>query len=174
MATTTVAFGKIIGAASKGLGAIPSGWAMDQQGVPTTDTQTALHGLLMPLGGYKGSGLALMVEILCGVLGGGAMGLAVGDLFDGGAPRRISQMFVAIDVTRFIPMEEFATRMRRLVDEVKSSSPSVGFDEVLVAGEPEWRMEQQRLRDGIPLDEGLWAKLAQLASELAVPLPARL
>ncbi|MDQ6759279.1 MAG: Ldh family oxidoreductase, partial [Acidobacteriota bacterium] len=73
MATTTVAMGKIFKAQLSNQPSIPAGWAMDAEGVPTTDTQTALDGLLMPLGGYKGSGLAMMVEILCAVMGGGAM-----------------------------------------------------------------------------------------------------
>ena len=69
MATTTVAVGKIFKAFFEGAPQIPAGWAMDTSGVPTTDTPTAYQGLLMPLGGYKGSGLGLLVEILCGVLG---------------------------------------------------------------------------------------------------------
>jgi len=171
MATTTVAFGKIIGAANKGEATIPSGWAMDADGVPTTDTATALHGLLMPLGGYKGSGLAMMAEILCGVLGGGALAGEVGDLLTSGPPRRISQMFLALDVARFIPLDEFSARMRRLVDEIKSSRPASGFDEVLVAGDPEWRMEEQRRRDGIPLTAGVWEQLQEWATKLGVTPP---
>src|SRR5678815_2276110 len=65
MATTTVAAGKIFKAATNGQETIPAGWAMDTEGVPTTSVQVALKGLISPLGGYKGSGLALMVEILC-------------------------------------------------------------------------------------------------------------
>jgi LDH2 family malate/lactate/ureidoglycolate dehydrogenase len=168
MATTTVAFGKIIGAANKGEPSIPPGWAMDAEGVPTTDTATALHGLLMPLGGYKGSGLAMMAEILCGVLGGGAIAGEIGDLLTSGPPRRISQMFLAIDVARFMPLHEFSARMRRLVEEIKSSSPASGHNEVLVAGDPEWRMEQQRRRDGIPLTPGVWEQLQEWATKLDV------
>src|SRR5437764_3705145 len=73
MATTTVAMGRIFKAQLSNQPSIPSGWAMDSEGVPTTDTQTALQGLLMPLGGYKGSGLDMMAEFVCAVLGGGAM-----------------------------------------------------------------------------------------------------
>jgi len=73
MATTTVALNKIWKAAANGETLIPEGWAMDKQGSPTTDVQSALAGFPMPLGGYKGTGLAVMVEILCAVLSGGAM-----------------------------------------------------------------------------------------------------
>lgn len=168
MATTTVAFGKIVGAANRGEPAIPVGWAMDSEGAPTTSTRAALEGLLMPLGGYKGSGLAMMAEILCGVLGGGAMATEVGDLLNSSQPRRIGQIFVAIDVARFLPPDEFAARMRRLVEEMKSSRPARGYDEVLVAGDPEWRMEEQRRRDGIPVADRLWAQLKEWAAKLRV------
>src|SRR5207237_6141074 len=71
MATTTVAAGRIFKAMINGQPEIPAGWAFDSAGVPTTDTAAAYKGMLMPLGGYKGSGLAMMVEILCSVLSGG-------------------------------------------------------------------------------------------------------
>ncbi|NWG13549.1 MAG: Ldh family oxidoreductase, partial [Acidobacteria bacterium] len=80
MATTTVAMNRILKAAASGQAAIPTGWAADSEGVPTTDPQEALRGLLMPLGGYKGSGLGFMIEVLCGVLSGGAMSTEVGGL----------------------------------------------------------------------------------------------
>jgi LDH2 family malate/lactate/ureidoglycolate dehydrogenase len=144
---------------------------MDSEGVPTTDTQSALGGLLMPLGGYKGSGLAMMAEILCAVLSGGAMSTELGGIRIQGQPMRTSQMFLAIDVARFMPLEEFEKRIRSLVEIVKSSRAAKGFDEVLVAGEPEWRMEEQRRRDGIPLSEGAWQNLAQAAQKLGVAVP---
>jgi LDH2 family malate/lactate/ureidoglycolate dehydrogenase len=172
MATTTVALGKILNAHFHGRTTIPADWAMDSEGVPTTDTQTALSGLLMPLGGYKGSGLAMMVEILCAVLGGGAICTELGGIRVKGQPMRTSQLFLAIDVARFMPLDEFETRMRSLVEMVKSSKTAKGFDEVLVAGEPEWRAEEERRRDGIPLSDGVWENLAASAAKLAVPLPA--
>ena len=78
MATTTVAANKIFKAYINGIPEIPAGWAMDSEGAPTTDTIAAYHGMVAPLGGYKGYGLAMMVEILCAVLGGGAMGPGAG------------------------------------------------------------------------------------------------
>ena len=115
MATTTVAAGKIFKAMINGQPEIPAGWAMDSEGVPTTDTQVALKGLLMPLGGYKGSGLAMMVEILCAVLSGGAMSTELGGIRFRGKPVRVSQMFLAIDIARFMPLDEFRARMDRLI-----------------------------------------------------------
>jgi LDH2 family malate/lactate/ureidoglycolate dehydrogenase len=172
MATTTVALGKILNAQFQGRTTIPSGWAMDSQGVPTEDVQTALTGLLMPLGGYKGSGLAMMAEILCAVLSGGAMCTELGGIRIPGQPMRVSQFFLAIDVARFLPLDQFHQRMQSLVAMVKSSAPATGYDEVLVAGDPEWRSEDLRRRDGIPLSPGVWQSLTDAANRLGVPLPS--
>ena len=110
MATTTVAMGKIYDASFRGEPGIPPGWAMDKDGNPTTDTQTALAGFMLPLGGYKGSGLALAAEMLTAVLGGGPMSTEVGSLRDGFMPLRISQMFLAIDPGRFVGLESWANQ----------------------------------------------------------------
>jgi LDH2 family malate/lactate/ureidoglycolate dehydrogenase len=171
MATTTVALGKILKAQFQGRSTIPLGWAMDSEGVPTENVETALNGLLMPLGGYKGSGLAMMAEILCAVLGGGAMSTELGGIRIQAQPMRTSQFFLAVDVARFMPIDEFHRRTHSLVTMVKSSRPAKGYDEVLVAGEPEWRAEEIRRRDGIPLSEGVWQNLVQAAHQLGVPLP---
>jgi LDH2 family malate/lactate/ureidoglycolate dehydrogenase len=172
MATTTVAAGKIFKAMINGHAEIPAGWAMDSEGAPTTDTQTALKGLLMPLGGYKGSGLAMMAEILCAVLGGGAMSTELGGIRFRGKPVRVSQMFLAIDIARFMPLDEFRARMDRLIRMMKSTTPASGYSEVLVAGEPEWRMEEERRRSGIPVGHGTWKALCEAADRLGVAAPA--
>src|SRR5579871_2079487 len=172
MATTTVALGKIINASNHGREEIPAGWAMDKDGVPTTSTESALNGLLMPLGGYKGSGLAMLAEILCAVLAGGAMSTELGGIRIQGQPMRTSQCFLAIDVARFMRLDEFHRRMQSLVAMVKSSRIAKGYDEILVAGEPEWRAEELRRRDGIPLSPGVWQALVEAARQLNVALPA--
>lgn len=171
MATTTVAAGKIFKAHINHQPEIPAGWAMDSDGVPTTDTEKAFHGLLMPLGGYKGSGLAFLVEILCGVLGGGAMSTELGGIRWRGTRTRVSQTFIGIDVARFMPVEEFDARMRQIVGSVKAAAPARGFDEVMVAGDPEWRIEEKRLREGIPVPEGNWENLVKWAARLGVAAP---
>jgi LDH2 family malate/lactate/ureidoglycolate dehydrogenase len=171
MATTTVAANRIWKALMNGEETIPAGWAMDSEGTPTTDTDAAVRGLPMPLGGYKGSGLAMMAEILCAVLSGGAMSTEVGGIRIHGKPTRVSQAFLAIDVSRFLPLEEFTGRVERLVKTVKSSAPAKGYHEVLVAGDPEWRAEAARRRDGIPVGEGTWESLTQTAERLGVAMP---
>jgi len=171
MATTTVAKNRIVKASALGWPTIPAGWAMDPQGVPTRDTEQAVHGLLMPLGGYKGSGLGLLVEILSSVLSGGAMAGQVGGLYVKGRRMNTSHSFLAIDASRFLPLETFQSRMEELVQAVKAARPAPGYNEVMVAGDPEWRMEEQRSRDGIPLDAEVWGRLIALAQRQGVPGP---
>jgi LDH2 family malate/lactate/ureidoglycolate dehydrogenase len=172
MATTTVAAGKIFKAFINGKPEIPAGWAFDADGVPTTDTPSAYKGMLYPLGGYKGSGLGMMVEILCSVLGGGAMSQEVGSIRYTEKPTRVSQCFIAIDVKRFMPLEEFTARVEKLVGLVKSTPPAPGYDEVLVAGDPEWRTEAERLKSGIPIEDGNWKTLCGSAAKVGVAVPS--
>ncbi|MEO7653523.1 MAG: Ldh family oxidoreductase, partial [Bryobacteraceae bacterium] len=173
MATTTVAAGKIYKAMINGHETIPSGWAMDAEGVPTTSVQKALNGgLVAPLGGYKGSGLAMLGEILCAVLSGGAMSTELGGIRIRGRAMRVSQMFLGIDIARFLPVEEFTDRMDKLIGMIKGTAPAKGYDEVLVAGEPELRMEEDRRRDGIPLEEGTWKTLVAAAARHGVAAPS--
>jgi LDH2 family malate/lactate/ureidoglycolate dehydrogenase len=171
MATTTVALNRIHKAILSGDTEIPEGWAMDAEGNPTTDPKIALEGLPMPLGGYKGTGLALMAEVLCAVLSGGAMMTGVGGLRVKNRPMRVSHFFLAIDPTRFLPMDEFLERMQQMRETVKGSRPAPGFEEVLIAGDPEWRTEEQRRRDGIPVSRGIWQQLSQLGQSLNVAVP---
>lgn len=171
MATTTVAAGRIFKAFINGQPEVPAGWAFDSDGVPTTDTQKAYKGMLMPLGGYKGSGLAMMVEILCSVLSGGAMSTEIGGIRQRGRKVRNSQMFLAIDVARFMPVEEFTARVEKLVELMKSTPAAPGYDEVMVAGDPEWRTEAERLRNGIPIADGNWDSLVKAGARVKVDAP---
>jgi LDH2 family malate/lactate/ureidoglycolate dehydrogenase len=166
MATTTVAANRVFKAYANHEPSIPAGWAMDRDGVPTTDTEAAYHGLLMPLGGYKGSGLAMMVEVLCGVIGGGAMSTELGGIRFRGRPVRASQTFIAIDVMRMQP--DFRERMDWLIEEVKSAAPAAGYDEVLVANEPELRRERGRLGSGIPVPDGTYEALRMAAARVGI------
>lgn len=127
MATTTVSMNKVIQAVADQKEVIPDGWAMDAEGYPTNDPVAGLKGLLVPLGGYKGSGLAMMVEILCAVLSGGAMSTHVGGVYILDRPMGTSQMFMAVDIQRFIPLSEFQTRMEQLVGSAKSARPGPGM-----------------------------------------------
>src|SRR5690606_35613 len=171
MSTATVSFNKIMRAVYEGQPALPAGWALDAEGVPTTDPEAARKGLLMPLGGYKGSGLGMLVEILCGVLSGGAFSTAVGGLYIKERPMNVSQMYLAIDVSRFMPLDLFQSRMKDLIREIKSAAPAQGYDEILVAGDPERRFYARRCKEGIPIESVLWKRLCELAEECSVEPP---
>jgi len=166
MATTTVAANRIFKAHTNREPSIPPGWAMDKNGVPTTDTEAAYQGLLMPLGGYKGSGLAMMVELLCGALSGGAMSTELGGLRVRGKRFRASQTFLAIDAARMRP--DYAGRVDWLIGRVKDTAPAAGYDEVLVANEPELRAERKRRAEGIPIPDGTYAALAAGAAKAGI------
>ncbi len=163
MATTTVAKNKISRAAANNIPAIPLGWGMNDRGEPTTNPQEVT--LVAPLGGYKGSGLGLMVEILCAVLSGGAMSTDVGGTYKFERAMNTSHMFLAIDVRRFMPAEEYQSRMETLITTVKSAAPATGYSEVMVAGDPEWRIEKERLERGIPVDGATWDMIQRFLRE---------
>jgi LDH2 family malate/lactate/ureidoglycolate dehydrogenase len=111
----------------------------------------------------------MMVEILCSVLSGGAMCNEVGGIRFRGKTVRVSQMFLAIDVARFMPLEEFTARVEQLVHIMKSTPAAPGFHEVLVAGDPEWRMEAERRVKGLPIAGGNWDNLLKAAARVNVP-----
>lgn len=172
MATTNVAANKIFNAHSSGKAEIPAGWALDSEGVPTTSTAEAYKGLLQPLGGYKGSGLAVMVEMLCGVLSGGAMSDELGGIRFRGTTVNISQFFLALDPKCFLEPGEYEQRAITLTKKLKETPTAAGYDEVLVAGEPELRNEAKRRREGIPLAEATWESLVAWGEKLGLPAPA--
>jgi LDH2 family malate/lactate/ureidoglycolate dehydrogenase len=170
MATSQVAMNKIFNARSEGR-AIPEGWGVDERGEPTTDPDAAVFGV--PLGGYKGYGLALMVEVLCGVLAGAGVRGGVGNLYSGGQERQNSGHFhLALDPERTVGRDAFAGVLGGLLDELRAIPPAPGFDEVLVAGDPEDRARAQRERTGVPIEPALWARLCELSEELGVSVPA--
>jgi LDH2 family malate/lactate/ureidoglycolate dehydrogenase len=172
MATTTVALGKLTHAGHLDQATIPRAWGfLDSAGQPTTETAAAQRGAPTPIGGYKGTALAMMVEILCSGLSGGAMTTELPVYRTGGDPLGISHTFIAIDPVRFLPAGEFELRMDRLASLVKAATPADGYDEVLLAGEPEWRCEATREREGIPVPMKLWSRLTEIATELGVTPP---
>jgi len=167
MATSQVAWGKVDLAARMGQ-KIPLGWATDREGRPTEDPVEALSGLMQPLGGYKGYGLALMVEILCAALTGAAFGPHLVDPASQ-SEQNVGHFFAAIDVERFMPLEQFKARMKQLVDEIHACPPAEGVERIYVPGEIELETALRRQREGIPLTAEQVAELAQMGEELSVP-----
>ncbi|MFS0776890.1 Ldh family oxidoreductase [Neobacillus sp. 3P2-tot-E-2] len=151
MAMTVIARGKIRLAATHGE-PIPHGLALDADGVPTTDAKKAFEGICLPFGGAKGAALAMLMDLLAGVLTGANYGGDVKSLyFDHSEPQNVGHLFIAIRPDLFITKEEFNERMDSFVDRAKDLPKAQGFDEILIPGEPEERTAKKRLEEGIPL-----------------------
>lgn len=166
VATSVAALGKIIDAAATG-DSIPLGWACDKKGHATQDPNAALEGMLLPVGGHKGYGIALLIDILSGVLSGGAFGQEVNNLEPYTEPGRVGHFFAAINVSSFIPIELFERRIAEMVRALKSSELAEGVTRVYVPGEPEyekWKASGQR----ISLPDDVWQALNRLATEIGV------
>jgi LDH2 family malate/lactate/ureidoglycolate dehydrogenase len=163
MASSIVARGKIRLAASKGQ-SIPLGWALDANGQPTEDPEAAMEGTLLPIGGPKGYGLALVIDILSGVLTGSSFGSHVAATHE--LDRKASTGFVvqALDITAFL------RDMQSLIAEIRNSPRASGVDKIYLPGEIEWLKKQERVESGIPVPESLLAALKKLAQELDVEL----
>jgi LDH2 family malate/lactate/ureidoglycolate dehydrogenase len=154
MATSVVAGGKLDVALSKGQ-PIPLGWARDAAGNPTTDPAAARGGSLEPLGGPKGYGMALMLDVLAGVLSGGRFGAGLGEQGSG-------QFFLTLDVARYLPIDQFKARMDELIDQLHACPRADGVDRIYVAGEIEHELQSQRLREGIPMEESVLSALDEV------------
>jgi len=174
MATSTVAIGKLSVAFRWGK-PIPPGWALDEDGQPTTDPTVAYEtrhltplGATRELGGHKGYGLAVMVDILSGVLAGAAFADVRRRDPDPVRPD-IGHFFGAIDIARFRDLDAFKADMDDLLQTLKDSPKAEGQDRIYVAGEPEWECEARRRREGIPIAPGLVTQLREVSAETTVP-----
>ena len=176
MATSVAAGGKLNLAADKGV-ALPPGWALDAGGNPTTDAAQAK--ILLPSGGYKGSGLALMLQCLTSQMAGNPLLLPAlrsgrPALREQGAAHVQNSVVAAIDIELFCEPGEFRREIDDLIDALKALPTADGVEEVLVPGEPEERVLRERSRDGIPLPPGTVDKLRGVAERFAIALPPEL
>jgi LDH2 family malate/lactate/ureidoglycolate dehydrogenase len=166
MATTVAAYGKVKTKAQRGE-AMPEGWMMDRQGRPLTDARRASEGFLLPIGGYKGYGLALVFGLLAGTLNGAAMGKDVVDFnADDTSMTNTGHAIVAINVEAFQPVAEFKRRVDALVRDLRGSERLPGVDRIRLPGEGSRAARADRAKNGIPLSPPLAASLDQLAGEL--------
>lgn len=171
VATTTVAGNRVLLAKKEGRATIPEGWANDEQGVPTTDTAAASVRHLQWFGGHKGYGIGLLVELLAGVLAGSSSGTTERTASPFHGRDRIAKgfVFMAIDVGRFLPLDEFRTRTDALIREVRDSGPAAGVERVLVPGQLEHERGAERRAHGIPLSRPLADELQDLAAAVDAP-----
>lgn len=157
MALSVVARGKIVSAKAKGE-AIPDDWAVDAEGHPTADPDKALAGALLPIGGAKGSALALIVEILCGALAGSNFGWEASAFLDAkGSPPELGQFLVAFDPNHFAGAS-FASRMAAL-------AASVADDGARLPGDRRLALRARADRDGLAIADDLHAQIKALAGE---------
>ncbi|HEX9685362.1 MAG TPA: Ldh family oxidoreductase [Burkholderiales bacterium] len=169
MATTVAAYGKVKTKAQRGE-AMPEGWMMDRQGRPLTDPRRANEGFLLPIGGYKGYGLALIFGLLAGTLNGAAMGRDVVDFnADDTTPTNTGHAIVAINVDAFQPVADFKRSVDALIRDLRNSERLPGVDRIRLPGEGSHAARADRMTSGIPLPAPLAASLAQLAAELGIP-----
>jgi LDH2 family malate/lactate/ureidoglycolate dehydrogenase len=165
MATSAVAAGKLNVARARNQ-PIPLGWLLDKDGRPTTDPNAASNGgVMLPLGGpegHKGYGLSFAVETLAALLPGLGFGI------DPQGRHNDGSFMLAIDPSAFMPLVDFKGQVDAFVRYLKETPTAEGFDEVLYPGEKEYRVAQQRRREGIPIEEGTWSKITQLAERFGV------
>ncbi len=167
MSTSVVARGKIRHAALTG-NSIPAGWAMDPEGRPTTDPLEALKGSLEPIGGVKGSGLSLMIDILCGVLTDSCLTGEVKTIVDTSGPARTGHFFCALDVAHFMPPQNFKKSIDAVIQRIKGL-PARDAGRIALPGEIEYDLAEKRMREGIPLDTAVVETLNVLAQRYDIP-----
>jgi len=175
MATSEAAMGKIR-MAEKARQSIPATWAVASDGSPTTDPAQAIAGMLLPSGGPKGFGLAFVIDLMCGLLPGGAIGGEVAPLYgDPSRPYDCSHLFIAIDVGHFCEPNEFRARAAAAAEHIRSGKRASGVAALFAPGEPEWR-RRQSANDVVHLAPEVAAMLIRVGRELGVcgePLGAR-
>lgn len=168
--SSVVARGRIIVAAERNL-PIPQGWAIDPQGLPTTDAGAALAGAVLPFGGAKGSAISFIIDILSGVLTGASFALHLNTLENLNAVQNLGHTFIAARTDLFLPARQFAVRMDEILRMLKSSAPAAGVPRVLAPGELEFDTEARYRESGLPIADELVRQLVYLAAEVDVEFP---
>jgi L-2-hydroxycarboxylate dehydrogenase (NAD+) len=168
MANSIVAGGKIRVLQKEGR-PIPEGWALDEFGEPTTDPVSAMKGILLAIGGYKGYGITLIMDLLTGVLADSSYGPRVKPIDNEVEPAGTAHSFMAIALSAFTDVAAFKARMDAYIDEIKSSKKTKGSEAIYVAGEPENIKMQERMEKGIPLQAKVAAELSALGKDLEIP-----
>jgi L-2-hydroxycarboxylate dehydrogenase (NAD+) len=168
MATTNAAYGKVKIKAQRNE-TMPEGWMIDRQGMPLTDPKRANEGFLLPIGGPKGYGLALMFGLLAGSLYGAAFGKDVVDFNrDFSTLTNTGHLIVAVNIAAFADVPVFKAKVDEIWDLMKSSPLLPGFDEIRLPGERSAQIYRERVANGVPMSPELHGALDQLADRLAV------
>ncbi|MHC1758656.1 MAG: Ldh family oxidoreductase [Negativicutes bacterium] len=170
MATSVAARGKIVTALKKNE-MIPEGWALNKEGMPTTNPREAMEGVLLPMAGPKGYALALAVEHLSGVLTGAAFGREVAWQYgEKDAVANVGHFILLLRADAFLGAAEYEERMERFCQEIKNSEKMPGVSEIFLPGERERLLEQTLLVQGIEMPAALAQEFAAIAEKYAVQL----
>ena len=164
IANTGVARGKIYLARQKGQ-SIPEGWAINAAGAPTRDPQEAIDGIVLPMAQHKGYAIAVMMDMLSGVLTGSAFGTGVYGPYQTAHRSGAGQFMIAINIESIQPLTEFNARMEKLIAELKSVPLAQGVTEVLYPGEMEARNNTKNRAEGLVLPDDTLTDLQKLAEE---------
>jgi LDH2 family malate/lactate/ureidoglycolate dehydrogenase len=168
IATTVAAYGKVKVAAQKGE-SIPDDWMIDKQGKPITDPKRSAEGSLLPIGGYKGYGLAVMIGLLAGALNNAAVGKGTIDFnAHHDLVTNTGQTIIAVDPSAFGDKDAFIARVIELVNDLKSSTTLPGIKEIRVPGEGAAKTMAQRQQAGIPVSPELLDALNACAKECGI------
>lgn len=169
MATTVVSYGTVKNYALQGK-PMEKGWMVNTAtGEDIIDARKSAEGLLLPIGGYKGSGLAVMLGLVAGTLNGAAFGRDVVDFnADDASETNTGHYIVALDIARFQPLEDYKREVDRQVRELKDSKRLPGVDEIRLPGERRRQCREDRTRDGVPLSAALVTQLDVLAKQLGI------
>lgn len=164
MATTRVTWNKIKKKMDEKQ-KIPKSWGVDKTGKETTDVEKVAY--LLPIGDYKGYGLGMMIEILCGLLTSMPYGNNICRMYDDpiDKKRKLGHFFIAIDIECFEEKQRFKKRLKKMMDEVRKE-PSKKGEKIMVPGDPEKKEMKIRLEKGIPLDKVTLQKLRQIAKNI--------
>ena len=170
MAPSVVAMGKVILAAKLGK-PIPLGWALTADGKPTEDPNEGMKGTVVPIGGPKGYGLSLFMDIFSGVLSGAKFGPHLGNMWnDFTNPQDVGHFFIAIDISKLTDIQTFKTRLEEMVGEIKALPKSEGVAEIFVPGEIENNRKTARKEKGIELSDVVYDELAALGARYGVKM----
>jgi len=169
MSSSVVARGKIRRAARL-KEKIPEGWAFDETGASTTDAEKALKGTLMPIGGPKGYGLAMVVDILAGLLSGSKYGSEVVTFHQLMGPTGVGVFTLAIDIERFMDRDQFRKLVQSYFATIKASKKTDGVSRIYLPGEIEFEKEKESIKEGIEVGEGTIKNLNLLLERVKSPL----
>jgi LDH2 family malate/lactate/ureidoglycolate dehydrogenase len=170
MAQSVVAKGKIVMATKTG-SKIPSEWALDANGIPTTDPYAAIEGVLRTIGDYKGSGLSIIVSMLSCMLSGAAIGPTLQDVYNDFRPMNLGHSFGAIRIDFLADPKEFKTNMDKQIEFIKQSKKAINVDEIYLPGEMEAINYRRQMKNGIDMPSEVIVELINISERYKVDIP---